>query len=117
MVPLLQRRAPREHVPSSGDVLITFVEGPFGSAARTDWIEYSSVLFMADGSGVSFELPVPVFERTTSKHLGDSRSLSGERLWCTSFGWLANFISRTTFILVLDLTYRFQHVYPVVRRF
>ena len=47
--------------PDRGVLLRTFVEGPFGSVARTDWVEYSTVILVAGGSGVSFGLSVLVY--------------------------------------------------------
>ena len=47
--------------PSRGVLLRTFVEGSIGSAARTDWIEYSSVLLVACGEGVGFGLSILVY--------------------------------------------------------
>ncbi|TFY64032.1 hypothetical protein EVJ58_g2892 [Rhodofomes roseus] len=44
--------------PPRGVLLRTFVDGPCGSAARARWGEYSTVLLIAGGSGVSFALSV-----------------------------------------------------------
>ena len=56
------RRTPRgAYPPGRGVLLRTFVEGPFGSVVRTDWVEYSSVLLVAGGSGVSFALSAFVY--------------------------------------------------------
>ncbi|KAI5123356.1 hypothetical protein M0805_001777 [Coniferiporia weirii] len=41
-----------------GVVLRALVDGPFGSAARTHWGRYASVLVVAGGSGVSFGMSV-----------------------------------------------------------
>ena len=49
------------HPPGRGVLFRVFVDGPFGSVARTDWIEYSSVLLVAGGSGVSLTLSVLVY--------------------------------------------------------
>ena len=35
-----------------------YVDGPFGSAARTRWGSYGTVLIIAGGSGVSFAVSV-----------------------------------------------------------
>jgi hypothetical protein len=79
--------------PSRGILLRTFVEGPFGSVARTDWIEYSSVLIVAGGSGVSFGLSVLVYLCLCMSGR-DSRFLGGpskpfSRVSRVRFVWLA----------------------------
>jgi len=81
------------HPPSRGVLLRTFVEGPFGSVARTDWIEYSSVLLVAGGSGVSFGLSVLVYLCLCMSGR-DSRYLGGpskpfSRVSRVRFVWLA----------------------------
>ncbi|KAF9815300.1 hypothetical protein IEO21_04663 [Rhodonia placenta] len=45
-------------VPGRGVLLRTYVDGPFGSAARARWGSYSTVLIVAGGSGVSFGLSI-----------------------------------------------------------
>ena len=45
-------------VGTPGVILRSMVDGPFGSAARTRWGRYSSVLIVAGGSGVSFGMSV-----------------------------------------------------------
>ena len=59
-------------LPDRGVLLRTFVEDPFGSVARTNWVEYSTVILVAGGSGVSFGLSVSVLglERTCLEILG-----------------------------------------------
>lgn len=42
----------------TGVVLRALVDGPFGSAGRTRWGRYASVLIVAGGSGVSFGLSI-----------------------------------------------------------
>jgi len=79
--------------PDRGVLLRTFVEGPFGSIARTDWIEYSSVLVVAGGSGVSFGLSVLVYLCLCMSGR-DSRYLGGpskpfSRVSRVRFVWLA----------------------------
>jgi len=79
--------------PNRGVLLRTFVEGPFGSVARTDWIEYSSVLLVAGGSGVSFGLSVLVYLCLCMSGR-DSRYLGGpskpfSRVSRVRFVWLA----------------------------
>ena len=86
--------------PDRGVLLRTFVEGPFGSVARTDWIEYSSVLLVAGGSGVSFALSVLVYlclclSGRASKYLGgQSKPLS--RVSRVRFVWLAREFCKQT---------------------
>ncbi|KZT67745.1 hypothetical protein DAEQUDRAFT_728741 [Daedalea quercina L-15889] len=59
-----QNHAPGEEppvnaiAPPRGVLLRTLVDGPCGSAARARWGEYSTVLLIAGGSGVSFALSV-----------------------------------------------------------
>ncbi|KAF9644193.1 hypothetical protein BDM02DRAFT_3122293 [Thelephora ganbajun] len=79
--------------PYRGVLFRTFVEGPFGSVARTDWIEYSSVLLVAGGSGVSFGLSVLVYlclcmSGRDSRRLGGS-SKPFSRVSRVRFVWLA----------------------------
>lgn len=79
--------------PNRGVLLRTFVEGPFGSVARTDWIEYSSVLLVGGGSGVSFALSVVVYlslclSGRASKYLG-GQSKPFSRVSRVRFVWLA----------------------------
>lgn len=45
-------------LPSIGVVMRAWVDGPFGSSARTNWGTFSSVLIVSGGSGVSFGLSV-----------------------------------------------------------
>lgn len=45
-------------LPSIGIVMRAWVDGPFGSSARTNWGTFSSVLIVSGGSGVSFGLSV-----------------------------------------------------------
>jgi len=86
--------------PNRGVLLRTFVEGPFGSIARTDWIEYSSVLLVAGGSGVSFGLSLLVYLCLCMSGR-DSRYLGGpskpfSRVSRVRFVWLAReFCTRT----------------------
>ncbi|KAG2111597.1 uncharacterized protein F5147DRAFT_92393 [Suillus discolor] len=47
-----------ENLPSHGVLLRTYVDGPFGSSIRARWGNYSTVLIIAGGSGVSFGLSV-----------------------------------------------------------
>ncbi|KAF4608493.1 hypothetical protein EYR40_000838 [Pleurotus pulmonarius] len=47
-----------EQVPSNGVLLRTLVDGPFGSSIRTRWNQYSTVLVVVGGSGVSFGVSV-----------------------------------------------------------
>lgn len=101
--------------PSRGVLLRTFVEGPFGSVARTDWIEYSTVLLVAGGSGVSFGLSVLVYlclclsGRASHSLGGSSKPFSRvsrvrfvwlAREFCTSLlhTYLARTISRAVFV-------------------
>ena len=79
--------------PNRGVLFRTFVEGPFGSIARTDWIEYSSVLLVAGGSGMSFGLSVLVYlclcmSGRASKFPGGS-SQPFSRVSRVRFVWLA----------------------------
>ncbi|KAF9500837.1 hypothetical protein BDN71DRAFT_1380914 [Pleurotus eryngii] len=50
-----------EQVPSNGVLLRTLVDGPFGSSIRTQWRQYSTVLVVVGGSGVSFGVSVLQF--------------------------------------------------------
>ncbi|KAA1471129.1 hypothetical protein DENSPDRAFT_837057 [Dentipellis sp. KUC8613] len=58
------RKHPRNEVPagttlpSTGVLLRSWVDGPFGSSVRTDWGAFSSILIVSGGSGVSFGLSV-----------------------------------------------------------
>ena len=86
--------------PDRGVLLRTFVEGPFGSVARTDWIEYSSVLLVAGGSGVSFALSVLVYlclclSGRASKYLG-GQSKPFSRVSRVRFVWLAREFCKQT---------------------
>ena len=45
-------------LPERGVLMRGYVDGPFGSAARAKWEDYSTVLLIAGGSGVSFALSV-----------------------------------------------------------
>lgn len=47
-----------ENRPKHGVLLRTYVDGPFGSSIRARWGNYSTVLIIAGGSGVSFGLSV-----------------------------------------------------------
>ncbi|KAG2134412.1 uncharacterized protein EDB93DRAFT_846139 [Suillus bovinus] len=47
-----------ENLPKHGVLLRTYVDGPFGSSIRARWGNYSTVLIIAGGSGVSFGLSV-----------------------------------------------------------
>ncbi|KAG1827242.1 uncharacterized protein BJ212DRAFT_1443366 [Suillus subaureus] len=47
-----------ENLPKYGVLLRTYVDGPFGSSIRARWGNYSTVLIIAGGSGVSFGLSV-----------------------------------------------------------
>ncbi|KAG1753453.1 hypothetical protein EDB19DRAFT_1979473 [Suillus lakei] len=47
-----------ENLPRHGVLLRTYVDGPFGSSIRARWGNYSTVLIIAGGSGVSFGLSV-----------------------------------------------------------
>ena len=81
------------YLPNRGVLLRTLVEGPLGSVARTDWIEYSSVLLVAGGSGVSFGLSVLVYlclcmSGRDSRYLGGS-SKPFSRVSRVRFVWLA----------------------------
>jgi len=86
--------------PSRGVLFRTFVEGPFGSVARTDWTKYSSVLIVAGGSGVSFGLSVLVYlclcmSGRDSRYLGGS-SKPFSRVSRVRFVWLAREFCRQT---------------------
>jgi len=86
--------------PNRGVLLRTFVEGPFGSTARTDWIEHSSVLIVAGGSGVSFGLSVLVYLCLCMSGR-DSRYLGGpakpfSRVSRVRFVWLAREFCKPT---------------------
>ncbi|KAF7440529.1 hypothetical protein PC9H_000875 [Pleurotus ostreatus] len=50
-----------EQVPSNGVLLRTLVDGPFGSSIRTQWRQYSTVLVVVGGSGVSFGVSILQF--------------------------------------------------------
>jgi hypothetical protein len=82
------------YLPTRGVILRTFVEGPFGSVARTDWVEYSSVLLVGGGSGVSFALSVLVYlclclSGRASKFLG-GHSKPFSNVSRVRFVWLAS---------------------------
>jgi hypothetical protein len=47
-----------ENLPKHGVLLRAYVDGPFGSSIRARWGNYSTVLIIAGGSGVSFGLSV-----------------------------------------------------------
>ncbi|KAI0636885.1 hypothetical protein C8Q77DRAFT_1154776 [Trametes polyzona] len=49
---------PRCEMPRRGVLLRACVDGPYGSSARARWRDYSSVLIVAGGSGVSYALSV-----------------------------------------------------------
>ena len=83
----------RSYPPDRGVLFRTFVEGPFGSIARINWTEYSSVLIVAGGSGVSFGLSVLVYLCLCMSGR-DSRYLGGppkpfSRAARVRFVWLA----------------------------
>ena len=48
-------------LPSSGVLLRVWVDGPFGSPAKTNWGQYSSAVVICGGSGVSFGVSVLEF--------------------------------------------------------
>ncbi|KAI0780844.1 hypothetical protein BD413DRAFT_463706 [Trametes elegans] len=49
---------PRCEIPRRGVLLRACVDGPYGSSARASWGDYSSILIVAGGSGVSYALSV-----------------------------------------------------------
>lgn len=49
---------PGAYLPPRGVLMRGFVDGPFGSSRRAKWGDYSTVLLVAGGSGVSFALSV-----------------------------------------------------------
>lgn len=49
---------PGTYPPPRGVLMRGFVDGPFGSSRRAKWGDYSTVLLVAGGSGVSFALSV-----------------------------------------------------------
>ncbi|OJT15719.1 hypothetical protein TRAPUB_4617 [Trametes pubescens] len=49
---------PRCEMPRRGVLLRACVDGPYGSSVRAHWNDYSSVLIVAGGSGVSYALSV-----------------------------------------------------------
>ncbi len=53
-----EERPPPCEMPSRGVLLRACVDGPFGSSARASWGDYSSVLIVTGGSGVSYGLSV-----------------------------------------------------------
>ncbi|THU90704.1 hypothetical protein K435DRAFT_968535 [Dendrothele bispora CBS 962.96] len=62
-------------MPSSGVLLKTYVEGPFGSVVRTKWESYSTTVIFVAGSGISFGLSVLEYvclclAGRSGKHLG-----------------------------------------------
>ncbi|KZT42042.1 hypothetical protein SISSUDRAFT_1058911 [Sistotremastrum suecicum HHB10207 ss-3] len=48
----------QDHAPGRGVVMKAQVEGPFGSSNRVRWGDYSTVVIMTGGSGVSFGLSI-----------------------------------------------------------
>ncbi|TBU35891.1 hypothetical protein BD311DRAFT_708390 [Dichomitus squalens] len=55
---LREEHVPRCEMPERGVLLRACVDGPFGSSARASWGEYSSVVIVAGGSGVSYALSI-----------------------------------------------------------
>ncbi|KAI1795794.1 hypothetical protein LXA43DRAFT_1163671 [Ganoderma leucocontextum] len=53
-----EEKLPPCEMPSRGVLLRACVDGPFGSSARASWGDYSSVLIVTGGSGVSYGLSV-----------------------------------------------------------
>ncbi|KAI0374981.1 hypothetical protein BV20DRAFT_961222 [Pilatotrama ljubarskyi] len=49
---------PRSEMPKRGVLLRACVDGPYGSSVRATWGDYSTVLVVAGGSGVSYALSV-----------------------------------------------------------
>ena len=64
--------------PPRGVLLRTLVDGPCGSAARARWGEFSTVLLVAGGSGVSFALSVLQY-MTLCMTGRDGRYLGGKK--------------------------------------
>ena len=114
------------HPPSRGVLFRIFVDGPFGSVARTDWIEYSSVLLVAGGSGVSFTLSVLVYlclcmSGRDSRYLGGT-SKPFSVVSKVRFVWLAReFCTQTKSpsrpCPCPDFSLSFQHISTGVRQF
>ncbi|KAH9901014.1 hypothetical protein C8Q73DRAFT_786424 [Cubamyces lactineus] len=68
---------PRCDMPRRGVLLRACVDGPYGSSARASWGDYSSVLVVAGGSGVSYALSV--LQYLCLCHAGrDGRFLGGK---------------------------------------
>ncbi|KAH7926310.1 hypothetical protein BV22DRAFT_365979 [Leucogyrophana mollusca] len=86
----------KNNLPKRGVLLRAFVDGPFGSSIRARWGNYSTVLIIAGGSGVSFGLSVLEYvclclSGRDGKHLGGRPGGWGKKIFSTRrvrFIWL-----------------------------
>ncbi|KAH7889238.1 ferric reductase like transmembrane component-domain-containing protein [Phlebopus sp. FC_14] len=85
-----------ESLPKHGVLLRTYVDGPFGSAKRARWGNYSTAVIITGGSGVSFGLSILEYltlclAGRDGKHLGGTPGGWGKKLALTRrvrFIWL-----------------------------
>lgn len=114
-----EKLPPGCELPSRGVLFRGYIDGPFGSAARARWGDYSSVLLVAGGSGVSFGLSVLEYVclclsgRDGSLH-GGQRGGYGKRGYKTTrvrFVWLA----REFGMFAMTHSPLWTHVYPHVK--
>lgn len=73
-----ERLPPGCDLPPRGVLFRGYIDGPFGSAARARWGDYSSVLLVTGGSGVSFGLSVLEYVCLCLSGR-DGRQLGGQR--------------------------------------
>ena len=106
--------------PCRGVLLFTLVEGPFGSIARTDWGDYSSVFLVGGGSGVAFILSILVYLCLCicgrgSKFLGGYPK-STFKVSRVRFVWLAReFCKQNSYSLMPTRSHLSPSAYLVVR--
>ncbi|KAH7914687.1 hypothetical protein BJ138DRAFT_999553 [Hygrophoropsis aurantiaca] len=86
----------RSNLPKRGVLLRTYIDGPFGSSVRARWGNYSTILIIAGGSGVSFGLSILQYmclclSGRDGKHLGGRPGGWGKKSFVTKrvrFVWL-----------------------------
>jgi hypothetical protein len=105
-------------LPTTGILLKAWVDGPFGSAVRTNWSVYSTAVIVAGGSGASFA--ISVLEYLCLCMAGrDGRSLGGTMGRRDSFSmrrirfiWILRDFGELLSILVLLKEQFINHVRP-----
>ncbi|KAJ7582669.1 hypothetical protein C8J56DRAFT_955429 [Mycena floridula] len=80
-------------LPSNGVLLKMYVEGPFGSAVRARWGDFSTVVIFVAGSGVSFGLSIMEYvcmclAGRSGKYLGGRAGLKHFNTRRVRFVWL-----------------------------